>query len=191
MEIAAVAGLVGTLGVSTCAPKPTTAVPASAEAPRAGASESAHLLERARRALIRGDPARALELLREHKRRYPDDWEQHRDGMILTAMCAAGQEAEAIEIVSGRGHSYRRAVDESSGCVSPFAPLVFFDRDLLERTNTTRCAARIEAALEKAMEEREPEPEAEDDEHTSALARSEPVVLSKNDPPGDRDWSGA
>lgn len=90
------------------------AAPRTRESPRSdGADDLAHeraLVERARTALIRGEPTRALDALREHQRRHPrGQLAEERDALRIEALRAAGRATEA----RGEAEQFRRAHPES------------------------------------------------------------------------------
>ena len=70
--------------------------PSSEPAPSDALAEELDLMGRAREALRRSDPGRALELLDEHALKFPEGaLTQERRRSRLTALCAAGRYAEA------------------------------------------------------------------------------------------------
>jgi outer membrane protein assembly factor BamD (BamD/ComL family) len=82
------------------APRPPQAKPAAA-----GPSE-ASLLQRAQAAL-RGDPARALTLTQEHRRRYPHGkLSQEREVIAIEALSRLGRSSEAGKRAEDFGKSY-------------------------------------------------------------------------------------
>ncbi len=82
------------------------------------------LLERARVALSRGRPRRALRALREHLRRYPAQSQEDREALWIQGLVASGQEAQARQLavrfrVRYPRSLYRHVLDAALRAASP------------------------------------------------------------------------
>lgn len=133
----AVAGAVEAAPPAVPAPEPTASaagesrvpkkvsapVPAaSKQEPKTPASSLAeeHRLLSAARAALGTDPSRALQLTREHERRFPDGvLAQEREVIAIQALAATGQNAAARDKAEGfdqqyPGSPHRRRVDEAT-----------------------------------------------------------------------------